>query len=491
MRQLNISNLINLKLEGIDTPLYRTEQSAPKTGIVHLGPGAFFRAHQAWYTDQAMQKHGGDWGITAVSMRSQGVKDALGEQDGLYCLAELDEETSFQIIGSICEVLVAKTEFEEVVERLIQPTTKFVTLTITEKGYCLNGAGQLDTNNEDVKADLLETDKQVSAIGLLTKALGLRKRLGLKPFCILSCDNITDNGIKLKNAIVNFAQLADPGIKQWLEKELICPCTMVDSITPATNDELRTTIKESIGIKDNWPIKRESFVQWVIEDILPEERPAWDRVGAILTNDVRGFENAKLRLLNCPHSSIAYLGVLLGIETVFDAMQNKTLVAHIEHLIDSEVIPSFIAPKELDAYGYSREILERFKNPAIRHLLSQIAWDGSQKLPMRIVPIVEQNLKDGRSISRLCISLVSWFLFLRKRYIDNQEIIDPLAAELASIASKCCDNPKHDIAKFVGISAVFSSELAANKTFIANLELAYEQLLPLLTNTNYSWSKSI
>lgn len=488
LRQLSNLILDDLKSEEVDIPLYRQDNNAPEIGIVHLGSGAFFRGHQAWYTHQAMQNHGGNWGISAVSMRSSGVSEALTEQNGLYSLAELDTNTSFQIIGSINEVLVAKTQYQNVVERLTSPSTQFVTLTITEKGYCLNSQGQLDLNNNDIIQDMTEASNSVSAIGLLVEALKIRWEAGHKCLCIISCDNITDNGKKLKAALIQFANLTNPEFSTWLQDHLICPCTMVDSITPATDDALRTTIANEIKVKDNWPIKRESFVQWVVEDILPVERPAWDKVGVILTKDVAGFENAKLRLLNCPHSSLAYLGVLMGIETVFDAMQDVSLVQHIEKMIDSEIIPSFAAPKELNATKYSREILDRFRNPAICHLLSQIAWDGSQKLPMRVIPIIEQNIKDGRSISLLCMSLSSWFLFIRKRWLEKQQLVDPLSEKLLIIASNCRDDAEHDVALFLSISEMFSDNLVTNIELKVELQTAYKHLLPLLMQSSYDWS---
>lgn len=488
LRQLNNDILDDLRSENIDIPCYRKGSNSPQTGIVHIGPGAFFRAHQSWYTHQAMQNYGGNWGIAAVSMRSTGVSDALNMQNGLYCLAELDTTTSFQVIGTINEVLVAKTQYEKIIARLSLPSTKFVTLTITEKGYCLNSLGQLDEQNKDIVQDISSKANSVSAIGLLVEALKVRWQSEHKCLCIISCDNITDNGKKLKAALIRFAELINSELASWLQENLICPSTMVDSITPATDDVLRATVASEMKFKDNWPIKRESFVQWVVEDILPTERPAWEKVGVILTKDVAGFENAKLRLLNCPHSSLAYLGVLLGIETVFDAMQNVSIVIHVEQMIDNEIIPSFIAPKELDAKKYSREILDRFRNPAICHLLSQIAWDGSQKLPMRVLPIIEQNLKDGRSISLLCMSLSSWFMFIRKRWLEKQELIDPLAEKLLNIASICNDCAERDISLFLTVSEVFPPNLATNVELKNELQTAYRRLLPLLLQSSYDWS---
>lgn len=491
MKLLCDKTLHELENRGVDVPKYRNEHDKPEIGIVHIGPGAFFRGHQAWYTHQALQSKGGDWSICAVSMRSAGVSEALSPQNGLYSLAQLDSQNSYQVIGSIIEVLIATQQYKAVIERLSASNTKFVTLTITEKGYCLNNEGLLDLTHSEIIQDLA-TAKQsnsaqaITAVGMLVNALAIRKANGLGPFCIVSCDNITDNGKKLRTAVIQFAQLLDEDLADWLSTHLICPCTMVDSITPATDDSLRELIVQEFSIKDNWPIKRESFLQWIIEDCLPEDRPAWEEAGAVLTSDVEGFENAKLRLLNCPHSTLAYIGVLLGCETVFDAMQKPNLVAFIEKMIDEEIIPSFISPKELDAKAYSNEILERFRNPAIRHLLAQIAWDGSQKLPMRILPIIEQNLNDKRSIESLSGAIVAWFLFLRKRYIEKEELVDPLSDNLLKKVSLCNNDIEHDIKILCSIEQVFKPELAQNQHFIKSLQNKYKLMLPLLSEGDSS-----
>ncbi|WP_143873093.1 mannitol dehydrogenase family protein [Catenovulum sediminis] len=482
MQPLNVQTLNNIN--EFSVPNYRTADNKPESGIVHLGPGAFFRGHQAWYTHQVMQKLGGDWGITCVSMRSTGVCDALSPQDGLYTLAVLDAQTSYEILGSINEVFVAGSHHQQILDKLTSPACKLVSMTITEKGYCLNNKGELDLDNVEIKQDLSANNQPVTAIGLLISALAIRKNQGLKPFTVLSCDNLTDNGKKLKAAIVKFANQVDESLALWLDDNLISPCTMVDSITPATDDALRAQVQDKLAIQDNWPIKREAFVQWVIEDTLPADCPKWSEVGATLTSDVRGFENAKLRLLNCPHSTLAYLGVLAGIETVYDAMQNPELVSLIQQLIKTEIIPSFVAPKELDVNAYSQAILDRFRNPAIRHLLSQIAWDGSQKLPMRIIPIVEHNVKAGISIDYLSVALAAWCLFCRKRFIEQETLVDPLADQLFEIAQNCVDDANKDVKQFLTLEAVFPPELAKNEKFVSSLTNAYQVLLPTLRDAN-------
>lgn len=449
-------------------------------GIVHIGPGAFFRAHQAWYTDLAL-KYGGDWGISVVSMRSNDLAKALTPQQGLYSLVLLDKKTEYQVVGSIRELLVAAEQYEQVLQRLAAPTSFYVTLTITEKGYCLNTLGELDLTHTDIQHDLETNVKARSAIGLLVQALALRFAANVPPFVVLSCDNLTDNGHKLRNALLTFARQKQPALANWLEQQLLCPCTMVDSITPATDEMLPKQLAAELGYQDNWPIKREKFCQWVIEDILPAHRPAWHQVGVTYTQDVKAFEKAKLRLLNAPHSALAYLGSLCGLETVFDAMQQPQLRNFVQKLAKEEIIDSFHAPAELSPAEYSSDIFQRFDNPAIRHLLAQIAWDGSQKLPMRVFPIILDNLASGRSIQLLSLVVASWLLFIRLRYQQQPDtaLVDPLSATLLDCAAACTGEAQTDTRLFLALGQVFPPVLQQSDSFKAELSAAYQQLCPL------------
>jgi fructuronate reductase len=468
------------QLQGkLKLPAY--DPSSTGIGIVHIGPGAFFRAHQAWYTDLAL-KYGGDWGISVVSMRSNDLAKALTPQQGLYSLVLLDKKTEYQLVGSIRELLVAAEQYEQVLQRLAAPTSFYVTLTITEKGYCLNTLGELDLTHADIRHDLETNVKARSAIGLLVQALALRFAANVPPFVVLSCDNLTDNGHKLRHALLTFARQKQPALANWLEQQLVCPCTMVDSITPATDEELPKQLAAELGYQDNWPIKREKFCQWVIEDILPAHRPAWHQVGVTYTQDVKAFEKAKLRLLNAPHSALAYLGSLCGLETVFDAMQQLALRKFVQKLAQDEIIGSFHAPAELNPTEYSSDIFQRFDNPAIRHLLAQIAWDGSQKLPMRVFPIILDNLATGRSIKLLSLVVASWLLFIRLRYQQQPDtaLVDPLAAPLLDCAAACTGNADTDTALFLALRQVFPPALQQSDAFKAELTTAYQQLCPLL-----------
>jgi len=445
---------------AIVTPQYDRDNT--EIGIVHLGPGAFHRAHQAVYTENAMNLAGGNWGICGVSLRSATARDVLAEQDNLYTLAILDKEINYQVIGAIKEVLVASEQSQQVMARLAAPSTKLVTLTITEKGYCLGADGRLDLQHDDIAHDLSNRSQPISAIGYIVQALGQRKLNNIAAFNVLSCDNVSGNGDKLRRAVIDYAAQLDAGLASWIEVNVAFPNAMVDSITPKTEDYTVDSVSNAIGARDEWPIQREQFTQWVIEDNWHGERPAWDKVGVVFTSDVDGFEKAKLRLLNCLHSTLAYAGSLAGFETVFDVTSDEAFYQFICQLANEEVIGSFVPPKELDVDNYSKEIIERFLNPEIRHLLAQIAWDGSQKVQMRILPIIEDNLALDRSTKLLSLSLACWFEFICRALKDDKEIIDPLAKEFAQIPALLSSDCAEVVSGFLNIESIFGQELKSN-----------------------------
>lgn len=460
-------------LPGTASPAY--ERVKVEIGVVHFGPGAFHRAHQAFYFDRLLEQDP-RWGICAVSLKSPGVRDALAPQDGLYTLAQLDRETSFRIIGSVLEVLVAPEDPEAVFARLAAPQTRAVTLTVTEKGYTLTGEGKLDTAHPDIVHDLTQPGRPVSAVGYVVEGLRRRFRAGLAPYAVIACDNLADNGWRLKAAVVAFAQARDPELAAWIDANAAFPRTMVDSITPATDDGLRSRVEAATGLADAWPIQREAFTQWVVEDVLGVGAPDLASVGVTLTDDVRGFERAKLRLLNGVHSTLAYAGLLKGHETVFEAVSDPALEALARDLMVQDIIPTLTAPRGLDLRAYAEAILDRFRNPEIRHLLSQIAWDGSQKLPFRILGTVKDALEAGRSVERLAAPIAAWFHFLKARAAEGVAVVDPLADRLLDVVRSLPGESNSDVAAFLAIDAVFPPELARNQAFAAAVEKAYAQL---------------
>jgi fructuronate reductase len=408
------------------------DRAAVRRGVVHFGPGAFHRAHQAAAFDRLLEQDP-RWGLTGVSLNSRGVAEALNPQDGLYTLALIDTDTEYRVIGAVGAVLT-RDEPQAILAALAHEDTRIVSSTVTEKGYCLAVDGTLDFSHpaigRDIKAAQAHDWVPHTFNGWLVRGLRARRLAGLNGLTVLSCDNLTDNGRKLEAATIALAQEIDAETARWIADNVAFPNAMVDSITPATDDALRARVSVATGLEDAWPIQRERFTQWVIEDRFAGERPALELAGVTFASEVRPFETAKLRLLNGAHSSLAYIGLGRGLETVADAMADRDLAVFVERLMREDIAPSVAAAPGLDQERYISDILARFANPAIRHLLAQIAWDGSQKLPYRLLDTVRDALAAGRPIERLAIPIAAWLRFLTAAAREGRAITDPLATVL-------------------------------------------------------------
>lgn len=443
------------------TALPAYDRRATEIGVVHFGPGAFHRAHQAWYFDEMLRTRP-DFAVCAVSLRSPGLREALAPQDGLYVLAEREANPSFRVIGAIREVLTAAQAPEAVFARLTSPQVWLVTSTVTEKGYCLTPDGDLDAAHPDIAHDLARSEVPASFIGWLTQGLARRRAAGQPPLTVLPCDNLSDNGGRLRRAVLHFAAaLGEPDLAAWIADEVAFRSTMVDSITPATDDVLRAEVARAVGLTDAWPVQREGFVQWVIEAGSPADVLA--QAGATIAPDVAVFERAKLRLLNGAHSTLAYAGLLKGYATVSQAMADPELAAFVEALMRQDIAPSL----DLEAGDYIASILKRFRNPAIVHKLSQIAWDGSQKLPFRILETTAEALAAGRPVDRLAVPIAAWMRFLERRTRESIEIVDPLAGKLAGLRG---------VDAFLELAEVFPRTLAAHAVWRTAVRTAYDAL---------------
>jgi len=452
-----------------------------RIGIVHFGPGAFHRVHQAWYVDRLLASDP-RWAICGVSLQSPAARDALAPQDFLYTLAELGPDTRLSIIGALRELWVGPRDREAILGRLVSPEVRFVTLTVTEKGYCLDAQGSLDERHPAIAHDLTHPREPVSAIGWIAEGLRERRSRGLPPFAVVSCDNLPDNGPTLRRAVADLTRHLDPGRARWIEEEVAFPRTMVDSITPATDDRLRARVAAGIGLEDAWPVQREAFTQWVIED-LPSVRAAdWESVGVTLTGDVSVYDRAKLRLVNGAHSTLAYLGLLRGCETVAQAMNDVPLASFVERMMREDIAPtlgsstSYGSSRGLDVPAYIEAVLTRFRNPAMHHLLAQIAWDGSKKLPVRLIGTVEDRLRAGGSVERLVVPVAAWMRFIARQAKAGAAIVDPDAERLAATGRACTGEADADIERFVALGTVISPALAAHEPFSDPLERAYTQL---------------
>ena len=386
---------------SVALPAY--DVGALRCGIVHLGLGAFHRAHQAVYTDAAITAAGGEWGIVGVSMRKPDVAAALGPQDGLYTVETLDAAPHYRVVGAVREALTLPLEPEPVLAALAAPATRIVTLTVTEKGYCLDSAGALDLAHPDIARDLAAPNAPRSAIGVLAAGLARRLADSAPPVTVISCDNVSNNGARLAAAVEAFAARACPELDVAALASF--PQTMVDSIVPASDATSRGRVDAVLGMADEASVQREAFSQWVIEDRFAGPRPAWDRVGVEIVADVVPYRRLKLHVLNASHSALAYLGLLRGHAYVRDGIADAELAGFLDGMIAEEVAPAL---PELAVADYWAGVRRRFANPAVDHRLDQIAQDGAQKLAQRIFPLMIANRRAGLPVARLGRVVGAW-----------------------------------------------------------------------------------
>lgn len=398
------------------------DRAAQGAGIVHLGIGAFHRAHQAWYTDLAMAAGDRDWAITGVSLRSPGVAEQMNPQDGLYTVTERSEAGwHTRLVGAVRGVLVARGQRAAVIERIADPACHVVSLTVTEKGYCRAADGNLDLALAD----------DGSLYALISAGLRRRHDAGLAGLTLLSCDNLADNGQQLARLMAQYLDRHDPALLPWFERACACPSTMIDRIVPATTDADRAELAAQIGLEDRAAVVTEPFSQWVIEDRFAGPRPCWERVGAELVNDVRSYETAKLRMLNGAHSFLAYAGLAHGHSYVHQAVADPVLRPLVEALLRDEAAPTIAAGLGQDLSAYGAALIERFANPALNHRLIQIAMDGSQKLPQRWLDTLAANQAVARECPAIQQGIAAWIRHLRGA---NGPVDDPRAAELGIAA---------------------------------------------------------
>ncbi len=476
--RLSNATLPNLP-SSIRRPAY--DRANVATGIVHLGLGAFTRAHQAVYTDDVLAAGDRRWGIHGASLRASATRDALAPQHGLYTLAVRDAAGErLRVLGSLIGLSVAPDNPGELISAMANPEVRIVSLTVTEKGYCHDPATtELREDHPDILHDLGNPYAPRSAPGLIVAALALRRATGAAPFTVLSCDNLPANGRTLKRVLIRLAQLADRQLAAYLADTLACPSTMVDRIVPATTDQDRARIAAALGADDAWPVVTEPFSQWVIEDNFPLDRPDWSAHGAEFTRDVAPHELMKLRLLNGAHSCLAYLGYLAGCQTVADAMAEPALAGFAERLIHDEVIPVLTVPAGADVGAYQRALLQRFRNPALKHRTWQIAMDGSQKLPQRLLGTVRDRLARGLPIPRLALGIAAWM-----RYVTGTDeagrpidVRDPLVDELRRHADAAGPVAERLAPALLGMESIFGHDLAADPRFTGPVIEALRSLL--------------
>jgi mannitol-1-phosphate/altronate dehydrogenase len=407
-------------------------------GIVHFSVGNFHRAHQAVYVDRVLGLAGQEgWGICGVGLidspAERAKAEALQAQGGLYTLTlfppEGEPETA--LIGSIVDYVFAPADPEAVLQKLVAPATRIVTLTVTEGGYNLDQAtGRFRLDAPDIVHDLAHPTAPRSVFGFIVEGLARRRAAGIGPFTVLSCDNLQHNGAVIRGCVLDFARARDPGLAAWIEAEVTFPSCMVDRITPAVSAEDAARLNARSGIADRAPIFAEDFIQWVVEDRFCAGRPAWEEVGVQFSDEVAAFEQIKLRMLNATHSVLSYPALLAGYGFVYEALADRTIHAYLRAFLDRDVIPLLTAPAGMGLGDYRDTILRRFGNPAIRDQLARITSDGAAKIPIFLGETLRATLRDGRDPRRLAFLFAAFGHYLGGRD-DRGRALEPLEPHLA------------------------------------------------------------
>ncbi|MEG1121920.1 MAG: mannitol dehydrogenase family protein [Citrobacter sp.] len=460
-------------------PDYDRSKLVPR--IVHLGFGAFHRAHQGVYADILAAEHSSDWGYYEVNLigGEQQIAD-LKQQDNLYTVAEMSAGAwTARVVGVVKNALHAQVDgLEAVFSALCEPQVAIVSLTITEKGYCHSPAtGQLMLESPMIAADLQNPNQPKSAPGVIVEALARRKAAGLAAFTVMSCDNMPENGHVMRNVVTAYARAVDAELADWIENHVTFPSTMVDRIVPAVTPDTLDKIEQLTGVRDPAGVACEPFRQWVIEDNFVAGRPQWEKAGAELVADVIPFEEMKLRMLNGSHSFLAYLGYLAGYQHINDCMGDDNYRCAARALMLQEQAPT-LKVKGVDLQQYADRLIERYSNPALRHRTWQIAMDGSQKLPQRMLDSVRWHLVHDSRFDLLALAVAGWMRYVGG--VDDQgeaiEISDPLLQVIQN-AVQSSKEGEDRVKALLAIEAIFGRELPQVKLFRTKVTEAYLALL--------------
>lgn len=450
--RLSSATLAQLPAE-IARPAY--DRATQKTGIVHFGIGGFHRAHQAWYTDACMNAGERDWMISGVSLRSATVADQLNPQDGLYSLTERSgDQARTRIVGAVREVLMAKRDASAIVARLAAPECRIASFTVTEKGYCRGEDGSLDL-----------APAEASFYPLLAAGLAARMAAGLPGLTLLCCDNLADNGRELARLLGEWCLGRTPELGNWIARECAFPSTMVDRIVPATTCGDLDRLEAALGLRDEGAVLTERFSQWVIEDAFAGPRPGWENHGAQLVPDAAPYETAKLRMLNGAHSALAYRGLERGHMFVHEAIADPSLRALVDRLMLDEAAASITPAEGQDLAAYARRLTARFADRALNHRLSQIAIDGSQKIPQRWLPVLAFHQREGRQCPAILEALTAWLRHVRG---DVRAVDDPLATRLAALWAS--EGHRGVAPALFGAGGLFAQDWQASEEALGMLE---------------------
>jgi mannitol 2-dehydrogenase len=473
---LNRQNLTSLA-NKVPTPSY--DPNSVTAGVVHIGVGAFHRAHQAMYHDQLMnQGKALDWGICGVGVMppDRRMKQVLDAQDGLYTLVIKHPDGTYEprVIGSIVEYLFAPDDPEAVIEKMADAATRIVSLTVTEGGYNIHAVtGEFDATNPDVAADLVPGAVPRTSFGFITEALQRRRERGITPFTVMSCDNLQGNGHLSHKVFTAFARLRDAELGEWVGREVSFPNSMVDRITPVTTDDDRNEVKRRFGIDDSWPVVCEPFTQWVIEDRFAAGRPPYENAGVQIVDDVVPYELMKLRLLNASHQGLAYFGHLCGYRLVHDAAQDPLFRKFLLGYMNEEATPTLSPVPGVDLDAYKNTLIDRFSNPEVRDTIARLAAESSDRIPKWVLPVIREQLAKGGEIKRSAAIVASWARYAEG--VDEQgqpiEVVDRLKDSLMQIASRNREDPD----AFVSNRELFG-DLVDDKRFLTAYRSALASL---------------
>src|SRR3954469_1249862 len=444
--------------------------------VVHIGVGGFHRAHQAVYFDELAQRGiSTDWGVVGVGLRNRQIKDALDPQDCLFTVVERDNDgDSPRVVGSLCEVQFAPDDPEAVVRLLSRPTTRLVTLTITGDGYNVDlQTGAFDADADGIERDVENLGRPATASALLVAALRRRRRKGIAPFTVLSCDNVPRNGAVARESVVGFARLVDEELADWIDEHVAFPSSMVDRITPTTTDGDRRLLLEEHGIHDRWPVMTEPFSQWIVEDDFCNARPPLEEVGVQFVPDVAPYQLTKTRLLNAGHSALGYLGSLAGHERTDEAMNDQALKLFLADFMSHDVAPLLPDAPGIEIPSYKRTLLRRFANPKIGDPLARLCGRGSTKMPSYLLPSIVEAASQGRPHPRLTVAVAAWFRYLRGTDCVGREVEvrDALKDELQPLARMGGTDPRPLLSR-----RNLFGDLSQNEPFVKSVERALVSL---------------
>lgn len=445
------------------------DRSRLRPGILHLGPGAFFRAHLAVHTDAALADAGGDWGILAAGLRSDDLARRFDTQQGLCTVLVRDSAgTRAQVLGSILGGVAP----DGILPRMADPAIRIVSLTITEKAYGLHPAtGGLDRDHPAIAADLASPQAPRSAVGLIAAGLAARRAAGLAPFTPLSCDNLPDNGQVLRRLVIEFAALRDPALADWIAAHVPFPSTTVDRITPASTEATLADAARLVGWPDALAVETEPFSQWVIEDHFAQGRPEWDRGGAIFVERVAPYEKMKLRMLNGTHSLLAWMGLAAGHPFIRDAIADPAIRAEARAHLTAAAATLDPVPG-VDPAQYAEALIARFENRAIAHRLVQIATDSSQKLGPRILAAAIDDLARGGDADRMARATAAWMLHAAR----FRPLADPRAAEIEAVLATSPRAPASLVDALMDLPGLFAPALRGNTAWRARVTAHVGQL---------------